>query len=590
MSAVTLNYLTTTQPNVGGTTIKVTTTTKMVSFNYIIFPGDNAGSSGSGAPFNSLINYTVLVGSDDCTLIDTTGSTYTYSLFVCWGETLCAADYYVVVSGLQLDGTYTPYQTTPLTLYLAPDTIVINSTDAYITRSGYAYTDATVTVLFDISGCIYFDYSNEITYNVAIQYVDGNGDLQFYTSEVSYTPDIISGRGGVQVFIDTPNSGVTEDVYVAVQPIRNVSLSSSLTYKAIAEISNTVKALDTEKPQPPTNLTLVSYEYWLDTANLSWLAPASASYINVDNFKLYRKVGSGSFTLLATIPYVSGQSVYTYADTTLTQPAGTAISYYVTSQNEDGESPPSNTVSLTIIIESSAPRNLSAGGLLEPTSPVEGDIICAFEPPTDICGNLVCDYETAYFQLNVYDPSGSLTVPIGSSQVPYVAGQTAYTGHVSGFTVNSSTEKTVILEVYLVTFSPYNGDPCYDVHGQSATTNVVLTLTPLIWDINGQGVTAEGLTFEVTRKLSTFKVSTYTTLLPLSVYIGVHDTGSKTLINRVLTIPTPTISGSSDPLPGSYTYEFTVPSEVVTAIKYGVTVQGSNISGPGRRTMLGIIY
>jgi hypothetical protein len=67
-STLQLSYLTTTQPNIGGTNVKIVTTQKMTSFSYIIFPGDNANYGTEYS--NSLVNRSVNVGGDDCTLID----------------------------------------------------------------------------------------------------------------------------------------------------------------------------------------------------------------------------------------------------------------------------------------------------------------------------------------------------------------------------------------------------------------------------------------------------------------------------------------------------------------------------------------
>jgi hypothetical protein len=575
MSAVTLNYLTTTQPNVGGTSVKVTTDTKMVSFSYIVFPGDNASST---IYTNDLLNYTVNVGSDECTLIDTDNSTYyTYSLFVCWGEVLCASDYYLVVSGLTLNGEYTPYQTTPLQLYLSPNEPVLTPENTLITRFGPEYSDATITILFEEPTC-FVDY--DVQYNVAIQYTNCEGNLVFITEEVTYQEDLKDGMGGVEVTINA-GDGVSEDTYVAVQAIRNISLSSSETYRAIGAISNTVKATDTQKPQPPVDLSLNLYEYWTDTAYLSWLPPASACYIGVDNFFLYRKDAlDAPYVKIASIPYDPSATLYEYADDTLTIPpfvSGDVVSYHVRSNNEDGESAPSNSVSLTIIEESSAPVDLYAGGLLEGVDPdISGNVFAVFKNPTDVNGEIVCDYQDAFFVVNVLDPSGEL---LGTNTIAYEdSSEAAYEVNITDFPVpDGTTTYNVTVEAYLVTFDAY----CNEIHGQIASTTITITFSPLIWNINGNGLTPEGLTWfaagefppETTAKsievnpedlyaLNTCTVNSYVSLiganqLTMTLFRRKTELGGDDGVNT-LKVPASYVrtATSSEPFPGSFVYQF----------------------------------
>lgn len=556
-STLQLSYLTTTQPNIGGTNVKIVTTQKMTSFSYIIFPGDNATYATYGTEYsNSLVNRSVNVGGDDCTLIDEDNdgyeTTYTYILFVNWCETVCTyTDYFVVVSGLELSsGLYTEY-TEPVPLYLSPEAIDLSANDVFITRTGYNYTDATITILFDEPTCFRLLY--DISYNVAVQYIDGDGQTVFITQETSYVDDLFNDKGGVSIEL-SETSGVTEDTFVAIQAIRNIA--GAVTQKAIGEISNTVRATDTEKSLPPRNLTLIDYVYFAEPpfAILEWEIPSTYPYINVDEYNVYRRVDQGAYELYSSVPVTDPEQViYEFIDLSLNDfESDTLITYYVTAVNEDGSSGPSNPVSLTITVPSSDPRNLQATGLTEPVTD-EGDVLATFSNPAIVSGEVVCGYDTAFFRVEVFDLSNNL---LGSSNVDYEPDdEKVYLVAVSGFPVPVSdiTDYTVKVTSRLITYK----DDCEEILGNIADVTITIGPAPFVYNINGNGISPEGLTWPaIGYGLQTFDVATYSPLLVRSTRVLHYIDDTRLIRWLTLEAESETVAGSSDPFPGAIIYHF----------------------------------
>jgi Fibronectin type III domain len=89
-------------------------------------------------------------------------------------------------------------------------------------------------------------------------------------------------------------------------------------------------------PPAPTNLAFTGGGE--SSVVLTWTASAGATTYNV-----YRKVAGGGYTLIAT-----GLTSATYTDSALAN--GTVYLYVVTAVNSSGESPPSNSVTVTYVV------------------------------------------------------------------------------------------------------------------------------------------------------------------------------------------------------------------------------------------------
>lgn len=481
MSAVSLTYLASAQKNAGGTSLIVTASEAVVSFSYILFSGDNANSSESNVE-SGFINKNVNVGSDNCYLISGAGTTWTYHLFVEKSEVLCAYDYYAVVSALYTTGIQTPFQAEPVTIYLTPAKITLVDGNVFISRTEGDYTDATVTVKFDEPSCA-AEY--DLSYTVAIQYQDVNDEWKFITLSGNYDSEL----GGVVVTIISDFGINKNDTYVAIQGVRNIG-----DLEAIGELSNTVLAIDTDRPQPPTDLTAV-YLYYNDppTVDLTWNAPSSAEFITLTDFKVHRlwvsstgQVKGNGF--IAEVPYVSGQTIYTYSDDvspSLGFEEGDVLTYYVVSYNSvDGQtSDPSNTVTVTIVQTSSEPVDFQATGVLEYPLNGEASVAVTFQNPTSIGGSTQEGYDDAYFVIEVYltNASGALLKTV---EVPYVAD----VDHVYSVGINNipgvTTADTLYLTNKLITYDSNN--PGQLIIGQEASTTTQVFPVPFITNINGE--------------------------------------------------------------------------------------------------------
>ena len=475
MSSIDISYLSSNQPNAGGVSIKATHTQKLVSFNYIIFSGSNITDP---SVQNEFINGTLNVGNEHCSLISEGAGSYTYHLFIDTTEVLCTADYYIVVSGLQLDGTQTDFQTEPLVMPLTPAQITLGDDSVFITRVQGDYTDAVITVLFDPVECEGVTDGDTISYIVAIQYLGGNGEWYFQTNEEDYNPYLGEGDnlGGVSVSI-TSGVGV-DDAYVAIQAVRTVTGG----FRAIGQLSETKQANDSEVPQPPTNLA-VDYQYSEvpPLAVLTWNAPSSASFTDLTSFKVYRQVNNGGYSVIGTVPYVEGTSSYTFNDDVSLGSglnADDVLYYYVVSVNPNGQSGPSNIVSITLVAVSSPPQNISALGLRQGVNDVGVQVL--FQNPAIIGGDIVCDYANAYFVVQLYDESANPDVLLVSQTIEYSDEEDA------AYEVNFQDvpfETSYKVVVYLVTFNP--NEDCAELNGQSGSALFTAGYAPLIYSING---------------------------------------------------------------------------------------------------------
>lgn len=582
MSSVDISYVSSAQPNVGGTSLIVTSTNSLavVSFSYIVFSGENASSE--DPEDRSFINRTVNVGSDNCYQISSNGSVWVYHLFVETQHTLCLSDYFVVVSALYTDGSQSPFQDTPTTVYLTPKKIVLGDNSVIVSRRDGFYADAVISVYF--TPC---ELSAETSnYVVAVQYIDGTGVMKFTTLEGVYDPELGSESGGVQVTLIDENGVSDSDMYVAIQGVRIIADQGDA--KAIGELSDTILAIDEAKPRPPEDL-YIDYIYNASppTATLHWTRPSTYASINVDYFLVYKSVNGGTYQEVSgQIPY-TGAVNYEWTDTDVDIPPyseGDVLSYYVVSVNEDGQSPPSNVASITLVEPSSPPVNLQSTGLLD-VAHSAANIIVTFQNPLTIGGDVEYGYETAYFEITVYKGTDDSTTPIRVVQEPYNSAAETYSvaiNDLTSFTVATG-DNVLYISCNLVTF---NVDGSL-LEGQYADSTLYVYPIPFITNVNGNGYTDVWTTSD---PLQSFDVYTYAPLIyPEAQIVAIkNDTNTVVKFSATSSGPNTVIPDTAyEEFAGATVYHYAAVNPVDVGIALSITA--ANASGYSTVTITGSI-
>ena len=583
MSSVEISYVSSAQPNVGGTSLIVTSTNSLavVSFSYIVFSGENASSS--DPEDRSFINRTVNVGSDNCYQISSNGSVWVYHLFVETQHTLCLSDYFVVVSALYTDGTQSPFQETPTTVYLTPEKITLGPNSVIVSRRDGFYADAVISVYF--TPCEVVETSN---YVVAVQYIDGLGAMKFTTLEGVYDPNLAPEPlgGGVQVTLIDDNGVSDNDMYVAIQGVRIIADEGGA--KAIGELSDTILAIDESIPRPPENLT-VNYVYNATppTATLNWTRPSTFASINVDDFLVYKSLNGGEPSLVATVSYVTGQANYEWIDTNVDIPPytqGDVLSYYVVSQNEDGVSAPSNIVSITLVEPSSPPVDLQSTGLLD-VAHSAANIVVTFRNPLTIGGEVEYGYETAYFEITVYKGTDDSSLPLTVVQEPYNSATETYSvaiNDLTSFTVTPG-DNVLFITCNLVTYT----DDGSLLEGQYADSTLLVYPIPFITNVNGNGYTDVWTSSD---PLQSFDVYTYAPLIYPDAQIVAIQNSDNSLVKFAATT-----SGPNTVIP-DYAYEEFAGATVYhyeavyeSGVGIALSITAANSSGYSTVTITGSI-
>ena len=581
-AAPNVSILASNQPSAGGFTALVqpdSTTTSLVSCNYIIYPGNNITGTISNVP-NNLYNRTVNVGSDNCSNLGNNG----YSLFIDTSVCLPNHDYYVSVSTLYIDGTQSPFSSAVL-LPLAASKITLNSQSSVtLTRSPDTYiSQALIKVFFTQPAA---PPSGNLSYTLGIQYIDGNGSNKF-----SLVPGLSYNTDSVQTTLIDANG--IDEAYVAIQSVRNVSVLSSsssntISVSSTSELSNTVMAKDTDVPDPPRNLG-IDYQYYTNQqAILSWNAPFSALLTDVAGFKVYRKV-AGSFVQIGSVVFTTIGATYSYTDNVSTIALNTNVSYYVTSfrNNPSAESVPSQIVSIVIVQPSSAPQNASATGLqVTFTSPYLQDVTTAFSNPSLISGSTFFDYSVAQFTVEIIDVNNPSPSVIATNTVPYVASSTGYSLNFNNIafatngTINSS-PGLYKAKIWLNTFDSSGNT----IIGQASIVNFQSGPRPIISSVNGSANQ-----WSITDALTSFTVKT-SSLAPLvDLFIVYRKKDENTIeINRP-TITTPVIDSL-----GNYIYSFNSTSSppfspLNSMTHLALNISAANAFGNGISTITGTMF
>lgn len=135
-------------------------------------------------------------------------------------------------------------------------------------------------------------------------------------------------------------------------PWMKISLAPTITSSEIK--SNTLTVSPANPPSAPTGLTATTIS---DTQiNLSWTAPTDNGGSSITGYKIERKIGTGSYSIL--VPN-TGSTATTYSDTGLT--SGTTYIYRVSAINSVGTGSTSNEATAMTFMISTDPRMHSSG-------------------------------------------------------------------------------------------------------------------------------------------------------------------------------------------------------------------------------------
>jgi hypothetical protein len=451
---------------------------------------------------------------------------------------------------------------------------------ATLSRNAATYgTEATITVSFYNQTA---PVGSSLSYNLAVQYVDGLGANQFtLVPGLAYVPGLVGQMGYIQTPITDANG--IDEAYVAVQAVRNIVSTGIL---STGELSNTVQAVDSAVPDPPRDLQ-VDYQYDVDPqkAILTWYAPYSANLTDVSVFIVYRSVRGGGYESLATIPYTNLVTPYTYTDSDIGPdvdiPLGSTISYYVTSVTVGAvESAPSNVVSFVTVEVSSAPRGLAARGQANTESiPPTQDVYGTFLNPVEVNGLVVYNYTPAYFVIEIYSKNpGRMNELIDSTTLDYVEGTSPYVFNfvdIDFFTSGAGLVGAGLYEVKcnLITYDN-NGD---ELDGIVATSPFTSGPVPTIFDANG----VEADAWSVALPLTEFKVRTAAELTIGNIVL-IRRLSDNTISDDYLDLPTPTTD-----IAGNLVYEY----EDINVDYPGVIVNivASNAAGIGAKPIDGAL-
>jgi predicted phage tail protein len=114
-------------------------------------------------------------------------------------------------------------------------------------------------------------------------------------------------------------------------------VSGSLTRTTTVSVTVTAPPPPSTAPGAPTNLRATAGNA---SVSLAWTAPSSNGGSAITNYRVYRRIGSGTETLYTTLGNVTS-----YTDTPLTN--GTTYYYRVVAVNSVGPGPYSNQASAT---------------------------------------------------------------------------------------------------------------------------------------------------------------------------------------------------------------------------------------------------
>jgi titin len=120
--------------------------------------------------------------------------------------------------------------------------------------------------------------------------------------------------------------------------------------------SNKVSAVVPIPPPEPASAPTLTATAGNGSVTLAWTVPTDDGGSTITGYRIYRRIGTGSATVLTTVG-----PVLTYTNTGLTN--GTTYHYQVAAVNGAGAGTPSNEASASPATVPTAPRNLAAGNV-----------------------------------------------------------------------------------------------------------------------------------------------------------------------------------------------------------------------------------
>ena len=516
-----------------GTQLIVTSDTDdIVSFTYMLTPGGNATGN---AYDNSFITKTLIVGSDAAVHV----STNQYLLFIEEDETLCADDFYVIISARNAGGA--SLYTEPETIYLTP--IAPTVTGAVLERTGSSgYEDGilTVTLAEDVT-C---GKTVKMYFVLQFQEVGQTGysveriEASQVGSSLQYTADV----DGLDQY------GIVDDsLFVAVQAVRTIGST-----EASSDLSNTVQATDSDQQLPPVNLRINYQSAGGDngTTDVLFNNPPTYQVVEPASFNIYKQINvyegaDLSSNVIGTVAFDASNGLagdYSFQDPSANLypdsmgagnlPLNSVITYWATAVDGASESVPSNSESATVVVPSSAPEDLEGTALINTdgsaTTYSDGytSLILSFTSPSDIEGETNDVYNPARYEVTVNSNDGLIDYTSNSGDWLYAD----YPGSGVPITLNfpdeeldECTEGAILtVTVRLITSKGYDNSSD-DLDGVVATKEIIAHTRPVITDING--VIGEN---DFTRaNLQTFKVYYFGTLVPPGVSLLVENSDNE---------------------------------------------------------------
>ena len=576
-----------------GTQLVVTTTTEdIISFTYMLTPGANVDGN---AYDNSFITKTLLVGSDAAVKIGGTSPSFKYLLFIEEDETLCADDFYVIVSARNAGGA--SLYTEPEAVYLTP--IAPTVTSAVLDRtssSGYEDGVLTVTLAADVT-C-----GKDVKMYFIVQFQEV-GQTGYAVKRLGPATQVGSTLQYTQLVDGLDQYGIVdESLWVALQAVRVIDGTT----EASSDLSNTVQATDSEEQLPPVNLS-IDYQFNTGpngTTDVTFNNPPTYQIITPATFNIYKQINvyEGDDLLANVIGEVDYDPLkgtigdYLFQDvsanldpTGSNLPLNSTITYWATAVDASGnESAPSNSASDSVVVPSSKPENLRAVALINtdgtPESYSDGytTLSITFTSPTDIEGETNDVYNLARYEVTVTSDDTLINYTSDRGDWLYADYQGEGVQHTFDFPdgeLSECTENAVLTyTIRLITSKgAENGND--NLVGVVNSETVVANTRPVITDINGEigndNFTRTGL--------QSFKVYYFGTLVPPGVSLLMETTGTEPQLEIVKGALMQT---GFDVVPdgyyryaGAYERTYTLSKTSVTSGKQSLLITACNQSG-----------
>ena len=561
-----------------GTQLIVTTgSDDIVSFTYMLTSGGNATGN---AYDNSFITKTLLVGSDSAVRV----ASQQYLLFIEEDETLCADDFYVIVSARNSSGA--SLYTEPETIYLTP--VAPTVTGAVLNRdgsSGYDDGQLTVTLASDVT-C-----GKTVTMYFVLQFQEV-GQTGYAVERLAASQVLGESLQYQATVTGLDQYGIVDDsLFVAVQAVRTIGST-----EASSDLSNTVQATDSDQQLPPVNLR-INYSSAGGPNGLTDVLfnnPPTYQVIEPASFNIYKQIqvyegADLSANVIGTVAFDAGKGLtddYSFADVSANLypngidnlPLNSVITYWAKAVDASGnESVPSNSDSATVEVPSSAPTDLEGTALIntEGSSTTYSDgytaLALSFTSPSQIEGEKYDVYNPARYEVTVTSNDGLINYTSGSGDWLY----TDYEGSGVPITFNFPDEELpectegaeLTVTVRLITSKGFDNSSD-DLVGLPISRAIFAHTRPIITDING---TIAKNDFErAVGGLESFKVYYFGTLVPPGVSLLVQNPSTSSGTNALQIVEGAIMQTQSGVVPdgyyryaGAYERTYTIPNSIL---------------------------